>query len=429
MSPIIIKIMSVAGMNLAAIIITKKILQMPTKLLTLRNILWFLVSLLPSFLFYSSTYDFTTFLTFFFLILALKKIFDIDISISTILSLEIMIISTVPDLICSAVMINFVSFEEMRNSFTIMFFTTTFISITTYYLFKIPIIKNITLSNIKNIQKPEKRRIIIYCLFAFIAICIAYYTASNLFIPTKDYLIVNIVILVLVFLIYIYMSEIIKYDKLLMQNNTLFECMKNVEDYQEQQDLKIHEYKNQLSKITAVTKDKKVINMLEEVLQVDLTTDNYILGQLKKLPKGDIKSLIYYKLLVANKKEINTTVDISPKIKELDFKLAPKINNELSQLLGIYFDNAIEAAAECSKKTISFEIYKIHNDLIFVIMNSYNNKINLNNINKKHFSTKGVGRGKGLYFAKKIIKHSTCFTEEHQLCNNYYIQKLIIKKE
>ena len=134
MSPIIIKIMSVAGMNLAAIIITKKILQMPTKLLTLRNILWFLVSLLPSFLFYSSTYDFTTFLTFFFLILALKKIFDIDISISTILSLEIMIISTVPDLICSAVMINFVSFEEMRNSFTIMFFTTTFISITTYYL-------------------------------------------------------------------------------------------------------------------------------------------------------------------------------------------------------------------------------------------------------------------------------------------------------
>ena len=39
MSPTIIKIMSVAGMNLAAIIITKKILQMPTKLLTLRNIL------------------------------------------------------------------------------------------------------------------------------------------------------------------------------------------------------------------------------------------------------------------------------------------------------------------------------------------------------------------------------------------------------
>ena len=94
------------------------------------------------------------------------------------------------------------------------------------------------------------------------------------------------------------MNEIMKYDKLLMQNNTLYECMQNVENYQEQQDLCMHEYKNQLSKVIDATTDEKVINIVKNILKVDSSNENYILGKIKYLPKGEIKSLIYYKFAI-----------------------------------------------------------------------------------------------------------------------------------
>lgn len=427
MLPIINKIISVAVMNLIAIIISKGITKSQIKLFTVKNLGWFLFSLMPILIFQSVGYNFTTFLTFFFLILSIKKILDIDIIISTILVLFVMILSTIPDLIVSAAVMNFISFKEIHNNFLALFTTNTIVSILTYFIFKIPIINKITISSINKLQTQENRKIIIYLLFAFIAICIMYYTTSSIFTPTKDYFVANLVILSFIFLIFIYMNEIMKYDKLLMQNNTLYECMQNVENYQEQQDLCMHEYKNQLSKVIDTTTDEKVISIVKNILKIDSSNENYILGKIKYLPKGEIKSLIYYKLLVSNKQNLNTSIDISPKIKKEDLKLPSNVNNELSKLIGIFFDNAIEAAYNSPKKQIALEVYKIKESLFFVITNSYKGNINLNNIIKKGFSTKGNSRGKGLYFANKIVKNSTYFNNETKIIDDYFIQKLEVR--
>ena len=267
----------------------------------------------------------------------------------------------------------------------------------------------------------------LFLLFSFIAICITYFTATKIFLPTKDYFTSNIVIIIFLFLAFIYVLEIIKYNNLQLQNNTLYECMQNVENYQEQQDLRMHEYKNQLSKVIDATTDDNVISIVKSILKVDSSNENYILGKIKYLPKGEIKSLIYYKLLVSNKQNLNTSIDISPKLKEEDFKLPPNVNNELSQLIGIYFDNAIEAASNSPKKQIALEVYKIRNSLFFVITNSYKGSIKLNNIIKKGFSTKGSSRGKGLYFANKIINNSNFFNSETKIIDDYFIQRLEVK--
>ena len=429
MSLVIVKLINISLMNLIAILIIKRITKSHIKLLTLKNVAWFFLSILPTIVFYTTEYDFTTFLTFLLLSLAVKKIFEIDIIASLIYVLFIMIISTIPDLICSAIMINFIEFTAMRNNYLIMFLTNTVISLATYFIFRIPPVIKLVTNGTKRMARPKNRTLIIYCLFAFIAICICYYATSNLFAPTKYYFTINIVIVVFILLILIYMREIIRYDRLLIQNNILTECMRNVEDYQEKQDLKIHEYKNQLSKIIDATKDEKIIKILSDILKVDLTADTYILGQIKYIPKGEIKSLIYYKLLVANKEGLNISVDISPKLKEKDFKLSQSTSRELSQLIGIYFDNAIEAATNSEKKQISLEVYKIKENVFFVITNSYKGKINLKNVIKKGFSTKGTNRGKGLYFADKIIRKSQSFTTEIKTIDNYFIQKLELKKE
>ena len=246
MSPMLIKFISVAVMNLTAILITKKLMKSRKKILSLRTIIWFIISMLPTAIFYSSDYDFTTFLTFLILIYCLKNIFDMDILASSILTLYIMVVSAFFDLAGSTIIVHFLSLNEIRSNFIIMFICNSFVSICTYLVFCISIIKSLVNNSINKIQKPKNRKIIMYCLFGYIAIAISFYIASKVFIPTKNYFIINVVILTFIAMIFIYMNEIIKYDKLLIQNNILYECMNNVEEYQEKQDLRIHEYRNQL---------------------------------------------------------------------------------------------------------------------------------------------------------------------------------------
>ena len=49
--------------------------------------------------------------------------------------------------------------------------------------------------------------------------------------------------------------------------------------------------------------------------------------------------------------------------------------------------------------------------------------------NKKGISSKGEGRGNGLYFAGKLIKENSWLEGKQEIIDNYYIQQLIIKKD
>ena len=64
MSLIIVKLINITIMNLIAILITKKLTKSKVKLLTLKNLFWFVLSLLPTVIFYTNEYDFTTFITY-----------------------------------------------------------------------------------------------------------------------------------------------------------------------------------------------------------------------------------------------------------------------------------------------------------------------------------------------------------------------------
>ena len=100
----------------------------------------------------------------------------------------------------------------------------------------------------------------------------------------------------------------------------------------------------------------------------------------------------------------------------------------MCKLIGIYFDNAIEAAQESRKKNISIEIYELKDKVSFVFSNTFKKYKNMKDRNKKGVSSKGEGRGNGLYFAAKLIKENPWITEKQEIIDNYYIQQIIIKK-
>ena len=99
----------------------------------------------------------------------------------------------------------------------------------------------------------------------------------------------------------------------------------------------------------------------------------------------------------------------------------------LCRLMGIFFDNAIYAAAETSKKRIAFEVYESKEELNIIISNTYANDIFLNKLGENGYTTKEEGRGKGLYLAKKFSSKYKIFELENRIINDYYIQKIKIK--
>ena len=445
MSLIITNFINAIVMNITVITIVNKISKTKIKIFTKRNILWLLFSILPVFL--CTTYNYnlvSTCILPLFLALSLCKIFNFDIVTGVIIELYILILSVIPDLIESSFLIHYFTLEEIRETPKLMIAANTIVVILLYLIFDIPIIKKTLLKGIEKVQKKQYRRVILFLIFTFIAICIAYITAFKTFSPTSDYFASNFVIIIFLSLAFIYILEIIKYDNLLLQNDVLSDCMENVEDYQEKQDLKIHEYRNQLSKLINKTDDEDLFNSsliylkesgfevlnkeMEQILNVNLIDEAKILSALKYMPKSDIKSLIYYKIIIAKKKNIDIVVDISNKINKKQFNFDKHNMIQLTQLIGIYFDNAIESATESSKKKIVFETYMINKNIVFVISNTYKGKIKLSNLPKKGVSSKGANRGKGLYFANKIINRNNNLEASSIIIGDYYIQKLIIKK-
>ena len=170
------------------------------------------------------------------------------------------------------------------------------------------------------------------------------------------------------------------------------------------------------------------IEKLEEILNVDLTTDMYLLGKIKNMPKGELKSLIYYKMLVANKENINLSISVT-KLDSNVYKFTKEQEKSLSHLIGIFFDNAIEAAKDSDKKEILFEIYDSNLGITFLIQNSFVGNLDINKIDKKEFTTKGVGHGNGLHFAKKIVSKNIGIHTRKVVENNFFIQKIIIEKK
>lgn len=426
----IIKCFNTLVNNIFLILSVQRLLKEKVLLFNFKTIFWLLFSLVPCTLFYNSGYSFVfTILSVVFLSITIERLFCIELYECVILTLSFMILSILPDLLFSLFVVNFYNYETIRNTPYIFILTNFVISISTYFLYNYTFIGKKILNNIENFKKIKQLNIIIYVIMAFVSIGAVYYLARDIYKPTISYFITNIVISTFIGLIYIYVCQLFKSNQLEAKNNILYECMRNIESYQEEQDLKIHEYKNQLSKITAITDDKEVINKIEEILNVDLSEDIYLLGKIKNIPKSELKSLIYYKLLVAKKDNIKLLINVSPELSNERYNFSRSQEKTISNIIGVFFDNAIEGAKSSKEKELSLEIYDSNLGMTFSISNTFSGKINLEKLGNKGYTTKGKNHGNGLHFVKKMLNKKNGIFTRTIVNNNHFTQKIIIEKE
>lgn len=144
------------------------------------------------------------------------------------------------------------------------------------------------------------------------------------------------------------------------------------------------------------------------------------------LPQG-LKGIIYYKMKDAEMDNINFNVKISPKVASVIKKINNKDYTKLCKIIGITLDNANEAAKVSKKKLVLVEAYEINKEVHIVISNTCKNKVDLENIDKKNYSSKGKKRGLGLYIANTLLKESNNITMTRSFQNYIFTTEIIAK--
>lgn len=165
-----------------------------------------------------------------------------------------------------------------------------------------------------------------------------------------------------------------------------------------------HEYKNHIGMLYSMIQVSKSIPELKERAGKyigDIQNTN-VLSNVLDIESTIIKAVLYSKLVECDQLGISLSYNINTNIEEscLD-------DTEITIILSNLLNNAIEATKNTTNKKIGLDIRKLDRYKIEVKNSISGLNIDPSEIEsffKKGFSSKGSGRGYGLYNVKKIVK-------------------------
>lgn len=150
---------------------------------------------------------------------------------------------------------------------------------------------------------------------------------------------------------------------------------------------------------------------------------------LYKLPSG-LKGIVYYKMASIKDNDVNFRTIIFDKMYEEFNNFETKIYYKVCKIMGILIDNAVEASINSKEKTLLIYIYEQCNgNIVISIENSYNTLLDIHDINKKGYSTKGKNRGLGLFIANRTIEEEKLLRLRQYVIDKTFISELKIIKE
>lgn len=119
----------------------------------------------------------------------------------------------------------------------------------------------------------------------------------------------------------------------------------------------------------------------------------------------------------------------------MNLEMYTKLNNleigsyDLTRILGILLDNAIEASIGSKRKIVNFYVSERNNKVIIEISNSFSDTgLRIEDIYKKGVSSKGENRGLGLYKVDDILKRYPKVEKDTKITSDIFLQRLIINK-
>lgn len=429
MSTIIAKIISSIFLSITGLVVVKNINNSKVNLFNIYTILLMSCLIILPAVIYDIQYTYLySIIVYAMTIITYKCILNISFKRTIISCSFMLLIMSIFDSLISLIAVPFMSFEEARKNVYVCLISSIVISVIMIILFNNKLVKQKISKFISKIDSGKSTDFIVFSVLIVIAMSVVLYVISKNFeffnaVFTTSFLI----LIILYMLVIILVNEKRNYNKLYNEYDNLFNYVKVFEEWIESKQLNRHEYKNQLAVLRCMTQEKKVKAKIDSIITDYINVDNEMISQLKNLPNGGMKGLLYYKMAIAKNNGINLEVDIGKDVGKLLNNFIEERKKVLSNLIGIYLDNAIEAARETKKKVVSIEMYEYEDTINVVISNTYNTKADISNRNQKGVSTKGIGRGNGLYFASKLLSKNDWINEKQDMIDDFYIERLKIK--
>ena len=217
-------------------------------------------------------------------------------------------------------------------------------------------------------QKDWVYIIIIIILLSFLIV----FNKNNLGSGINYYINAGMVIFIIASFVYVIYN---KFQRQAMEDkyNESMEYVLRYEKIINEQGKKNHEYNNQLMVIKGyINNPERLSEYLDEVIGEHKTGQNYTVKQLGFLPDGGVKGLLYHKLSKMEDNNIKYYLYVDQNLKDKDIEnFDLKTYRDLTKLLGVFLDNAIDAALKSEEKEIEVELKDKDDCLLLTIINYF----------------------------------------------------------
>ena len=336
---------------------------------------------------------------------------------------------TISEIIISLMLVTFgINSKEIVDNTFYNLLANVLISILQIALVNIKFVKIIIEKEVLLFMKNKK---LINQLYVFFIILYLILSKNGLEFMLKSNYYLNIIFLsVIILIVFVIFKNESKYDRLKEENRQMLNYVTKYEKIITAQGKANHEFKNQLMVIRgyAQMNSNKIIDYIDEIVEdSNKAGSSYLISQLNNFPDGGIKGLLYYKLSIMEDENIKYSINVEKGVKTKLKTLSTNNYKNITKILGVLLDNAIDASKKSKHKKINISVIKDNKNIIFKIYNTYKGKIDIEKVGTG-YTSKGKGHGYGLRLVKDIINEDKLFNISHNLEDNYFVSSLYIKK-
>ncbi|MGX0711338.1 two-component system, LytTR family, sensor histidine kinase AgrC [Staphylococcus epidermidis] len=251
----------------------------------------------------------------------------------------------------------------------------------------------------------------------------------------KFYAIIFVSVIVFLSLVILLLSAFalreMKYKRKLQEIEAYYEYTLRIESINNEMRKFRHDYVNILTTLSDYIREddmpglRKYFNENIVPMKDKLKTRSIKMNGIEKLKVREIKGLITTKIIQAQEKRIPISIEVPDEIDRIDMNTV-----ELSRIIGIIVDNAIEASENLEEPLINIAFIDNEESVTFIVMNKCSDDIpKIHELFEQGFSTKGDNRGLGLSTLKKLTDSNENVLLDTVIENGYFVQKVEINNK
>ena len=241
---------------------------------------------------------------------------------------------------------------------------------------------------------------------------------------------IGIILFFTVLIIFIsnYMIKELRYKRNMEEIETYYEYTLQIESINNEMRKFRHDYVNILTTMSEYIREddmpglRQYFNENIVPMKDNLQMKSIKINGTENLKVRAIKGLVTTKILQDQEKNIPISIEVPELVEHIEMNTI-----DLSRIIGIITDNAIEASEALEDALIRIAFINTDSSVMFIVMNKCKQDMpRIHELFQERFSTKGENRGLGLSTLKEITDSTENVLLDTTIENGYFIQKVEI---